>query len=260
MAMKYLGPTLDLHAGGIDLCFPHHENEIAQSEGATGQCFARHWMHTAHLMVEGQKMSKSLGNLYTLADLQAKGYSALAVRYALLAGHYRQGLNFTLEALKGAETALEKLFYALQHQRHALASCVTPSPGPHAWGPLHGAWAALCDDLNVPGALGVLFGTLAQHPAYDPARDPSPQAHWALVRDTEALLQLLGLEAVAAHTEPPPAVLQAAQARWAAKQARDFAAADTARQTLKALGWTVLDQREGYMLLPANMPWRTPNA
>ena len=105
ICMKHLGESFDLHSGGVDLVFPHHENEIAQVEAVTHKTFARHWFHIAHLMVEGTKMSKSLGNLYTLADLQEKGYDAQTVRYVLLSGSYRQPLNFTFDSLKAAQKA-----------------------------------------------------------------------------------------------------------------------------------------------------------
>ena len=113
MSRHYLGDGFDLHAGGKDLCFPHHENEIAQCEGATGKRFARHWFHNAHLQVEGLKMSKSLGNLYTLADLVEKGYAPMEVRYALVSGHYRQPLNFTFSSLKSARSGLKKMRKAM---------------------------------------------------------------------------------------------------------------------------------------------------
>jgi cysteinyl-tRNA synthetase len=109
MAMKYLGETLDIHAGGIDLTFPHHENEIAQSEALTGKPFSRFWLHAEHLIVEGQKMSKSLGNFYTLRDLFEKGYQPEAIRYLLVSVPYRKKLNFTFEGLKAAATAIDRL-------------------------------------------------------------------------------------------------------------------------------------------------------
>ncbi len=107
--MKYLGETFDIHAGGIDLVFPHHENEVAQSEGATGKQFARYWLHAEHLKVEGESMSKSLGNYYTFRDLKEKGYNPTAIRYLLLSVPYRKQLNFTFEALQGAEKTVESL-------------------------------------------------------------------------------------------------------------------------------------------------------
>ena len=109
MSMRYLGESFDLHSGGIDLVFPHHENEIAQSEAATGKPFARHWLHVAHLRINGEKMSKSLGNLYLLEDVKARGFSMAALRYLLLSGHYRQPLNFTWESLAGVESTLQRI-------------------------------------------------------------------------------------------------------------------------------------------------------
>ncbi len=109
MSMKYLGETLDIHAGGVDLTFPHHENEIAQSEAATGKPFARFWLHSEHLMVDGQTMSKSLGNFFTLRDLLEQGFAPEAVRYLLASVPYRKKLNFTMDSLRSAETAIERL-------------------------------------------------------------------------------------------------------------------------------------------------------
>ena len=109
MAMKYLGETLDIHTGGIDLSFPHHENEIAQSEAITGKPFARFWLHAEHLIVEGQKMSKSLGNFFTLRDLIDKGYQPEAIRYLLASVPYRKKLNFTMDGLKAAATSIDRL-------------------------------------------------------------------------------------------------------------------------------------------------------
>ena len=109
MSMRYLGESFDVHSGGIDLVFPHHENEIAQSEAATGKPFARHWLHVAHLRVNGEKMSKSLGNLYLIEDVKARGVSMAALRYLLLSGHYRQPLNFTWESLAGVESTLQRI-------------------------------------------------------------------------------------------------------------------------------------------------------
>src|SRR5207302_966204 len=109
MAMKYLGETLDIHTGGIDLAFPHHENEIAQSEAATGKPFARYWLHAEHLLFEGEKMSKSLGNFFTLRDLFAKGYKPAALRFALASVPYRKQLNFTFDGLTQATNSVERL-------------------------------------------------------------------------------------------------------------------------------------------------------
>src|SRR5690606_32764863 len=152
MSKKLLGDTIDLHTGGVDLLFPHHENEIAQSECCNGVTFSRHWYHSEHLLVDGTTMSKSKGNYYTLRDLMAKGYSAMAVRYALLAGHPRKQLNFTLDSLHAAE----KVLNTLRTYRAQLASATGSE---QVFDPV---FAALHDDLNTPAALGALF-TIINH-------------------------------------------------------------------------------------------------
>jgi cysteinyl-tRNA synthetase len=165
MSMKYLGETFDVHCGGVDLIFPHHENEIAQSESATGKPFVRTWLHSEHLIVDGQKMSKSLGNQYTLEDLLARGASVRALRYLFLSVHYRQKLNFTFEALEGTAGALrriDEMRFRLQHavERAELPALDDPSPPPAAAAIAalrRGFAAGLADDLNVSAALAALF-------------------------------------------------------------------------------------------------------
>ena len=155
MSMKYLGETFDIHAGGIDLVFPHHENEIAQSEGATGKQFVRYWLHFEHLKVEGETMSKSKGNYYTFRDLAAKGYSPVAIRYYLLSVPYNKQLNFTFDALGGAAKTVE----SLRDFRARLREAKT-EPGSNS--SLHEAAvralaefeAGMDDDLNTSVALG----------------------------------------------------------------------------------------------------------
>src|SRR5215510_14371275 len=158
MAMKLLGETLDLHCGGIDLLFPHHENEIAQSEAATGHTFVRFWVHGEHLLVEGEKMSKSKGNFYTLRDLLDKGYDALAVRYLLASVRYRKQLNFTLAGLKEAQAALDRIKEFLFRLNTAK---LRPGNNATLAGRLAASReqfeAALDDDLNTSGALAAIF-------------------------------------------------------------------------------------------------------
>ncbi len=262
MSTHYLGTSFDLHGGGVDLCFPHHENEIAQSECAhhnpPGSPFARHWFHSAHLMVDGRKMAKSLGNMYTLADLQAKGYGPMALRYALISGHYRSPLNFTLHGLDAAQSALRKLEKAVEKllkaaglDRAALPGFVRP-PGagfyasPEA--PFASAWTRLCDDLNVPGALGEIFTALARV-------DAAPLAPEAARNDLVGLgglLYALGVRlfddaaSEAAPAAVPEEIAKLAADRWAAKKARDFKQADTLRVQIEGAGWKVLDRKDGY--------------
>jgi len=225
MIKKHLGETIDLHTGGVDLLFPHHENEIAQSECCSGQTFARHWYHSEHLLVEGTTMSKSKGNFYVLGDLLEKGYAAMAVRYALLAGHPRKQLNFTLDSLHAAESALG-------HLRACRAAL--PAAGPR--GALEPVLAALREDLNAPAALGELFSAVNRGPAL-------------LNREEfDQVMAVLGLQLEEPAAAAPPAVAALAERRWAAKQAKDFKAADGLRGEIAAAGWSMLDRKDGYKL------------
>ena len=252
MSLQHLGATFDLHGGGVDLCFPHHENEIAQTECATGvKGFAAHWFHSAHLLVDGDKMSKSKGNLYTLDDLAARGWSPMEVRWALLAGHYRSPLNFTFKGLDDARSALAKLergcdalLAAAGFTRAEFAPPTAHEPRV-SWGRLEPAWNRLRDDLNVPGALGEVFKTLA-HPPAD--REEARRDVAGLAR----VLLALGIIPFAPRPalEAPAEVRSLADRRWAAKQSRDFAAADALRAEIAGLGWEMLDRKDGFDLKP----------
>ncbi len=231
MIKKHLGETIDLHTGGVDLLFPHHENEIAQSQCCNGTTFARHWYHSEHLLVEGTTMSKSKGNYYTLSDLMEKGHSSMAVRYALLMGHPRKQLNFMLDSLRAAESALASL-------RAYRASLASQPAGPDAFAPV---LAALHDDLNTPAALGALF-TIINRKAVDVDAAAFDRVMFALGLDLTA--------PAATKTDTPAEITAIAEKRWAAKQAKDFAAADALRKDLTAAGWNMLDRKDGYSLEP----------
>jgi cysteinyl-tRNA synthetase len=158
MAMKYLGPSLDIHSGGSDLVFPHHENEIAQSEAATGKPFARFWLHADHLIVNGEKMSKSLGNFYTLRDLIAQGYRPTAIRYLLASVPYRKPLNFTFEGLQQAQQSLDRLrnfHYRLTHEEFPAGQ--NPDLQARAREAKEAFEAGLDDNLNTAQALAAVF-------------------------------------------------------------------------------------------------------
>jgi cysteinyl-tRNA synthetase len=219
------GETIDLHGGGIDLCFPHHENEIAQSECAHGHDFCKHWFHSAHLMVEGAKMSKSLGNLYTLDDLREKGFSPMVVRYTLIAGSYRQQLNFTFDGLHASQSALTRF------ERFAKA------------------WDALRTNLNTAACLGAIFGVIGSNPAASLEADGAR----AMLRTFGSLLYALGLELFtieAKHLDAPEEIIALSQARWDAKQSKDWVKADEFRDELLARGWTVNDSKDGFTIEP----------
>ncbi len=241
MSKALLGPTIDLHTGGVDLLFPHHENEIAQSQCCNGTTFSHHWYHSEHLLVDGRKMSKSLGNLYTLDDLKAKGFSPMALRYALLAGHPRKQLNFTLDSLHAAEKALAGLRAFREHLvKRGLDPATPPSPR------FDTVLNALREDLNTPAALGALFGLINSY-------EHQPAHKGDLAAFDRALFALgFKLEAKPADTtEAPAEVTTLAEKRWSAKQAKDFATADALRKEIAAAGWTMLDRKDGYALEPA---------
>jgi cysteinyl-tRNA synthetase len=250
MIREYLGESFDLHGGGEDLIFPHHENEIAQSACACGGQFAAHWFHGTHLLVDGGKMSKSLGNLYTLADLEEKGWSAMEVRYVLLSGHYRKQLNFTMDSLHAGREALGKLADGEAGLRKQ-AGCegeAAPDYDELAGKPIGGgfdeAWQRLSHDLNTPAALGAVFKRLRYAVKLEPgeAREAWLGLHGMLAALGLVLPVLEEPEAV----EVPEEVREIAEKRWAARQAKDWAVSDELRDKLKELGWVVKDGRDGY--------------
>ncbi|MCR6657477.1 MAG: cysteine--tRNA ligase [Opitutus sp.] len=243
MSKKHLGETIDLHTGGVDLLFPHHENEIAQSECCNGTQFSKHWYHSEHLLVDGKKMSKSLGNLYTLDELVAKGFSPMALRYALLAGHPRKQLNFTLDSLHAAESAITTLYvyFSKLVQKHG-----DPARALAGASPFSEVVDALKNDLNTPAALGSLFSSLNK---IKPENSTPSDLH-AFTRATYALGILLKAE-IREEITIPREVTALAEKRWAAKQAKDWPAADALRKDIAALGWSMLDRKDGYSLEPA---------
>jgi len=242
MIKEYLGNDFDLHSGGVDLVFPHHENEIAQSRCSCGGNFAAHWFHITHLMVDGGKMSKSLGNLYTIDDLAQKGYTAMEVRYVLLSGYYRKQLNFTLDSLHAAKEALQKL--AKGRAALALAAGDTGSPQLNTgnFELFEPAWQALNSDLNTPAALGHLFSGLKA------AQKLENTEAAANVAAFDTILSALGLELPAeeASSNIPTEVQELAEQRWQAKQNKDWAASDQLRDQLLSAGWTIKDNPDGY--------------
>jgi cysteinyl-tRNA synthetase len=265
MSRKHLGDTIDLHSGGEDLLFPHHENEIAQSEGCSGHLFSHHWFHCKFLLVDDRKMSKSLGNLYTLDDLVAKGFSRMAVRYALLAGHPRKQLSFTIDSLHAAESAIKQIKELAKTVRFQARADSTPlsdfdeTPANDAiWGDFGEAWSHLIDDLNIPGAFGVIFSV--RNKKYTTSfvkpylfKDPNEAERDYL--GLKKLLFALGIQVSTGTTADhiiavPGEVVTLAEKRWAARQAKDFKAADALRQELAAAGWSMLDGKDGYRLEP----------
>jgi cysteinyl-tRNA synthetase len=247
MSMKYLGETFDIHTGGVDNIFPHHEDEIAQSEAATGKPFVRCWMHCAHLIVDGRKMSKSLGNFHTLRDILARGYSGRETRYVLLAGHYRQPLNFTFDALAGARGALGRLD---EFQDRLAERVGTGGPPPAADAP---GWArtagegfdrALADDLNIAEALAALFDMVHDGNRALDAGGVGPSEAAAV---QGVLSRMDGVLGVLARPEAAPdaAAVELLAQREAARRERRWADADRIRDRLAARGWAIQDTLQG---------------
>ena len=248
MAIKYLGETLDLHAGGVDLIFPHHENEIAQSESLTGRPFARFWLHCEFLMVEGQKMSKSLGNYFTLRDVVAKGHAPEAIRYLLASVPYRKQLNFTFDGLKSAATAIERLRnFKLRLETDRYPEGLNDAMAARTEQAAAGFRDSLNDDLNTAEALGAVFEYVRDaNSAMDSGefRAGNVGAGLDLLRQFDAIFDVLAPTAqtnAIADSEVESLVAE----RTAAKKARNFARADQIREQLLEQSIILEDTKSG---------------
>jgi cysteinyl-tRNA synthetase len=247
MATALLGDQIDIHCGGVDNIFPHHEAEIAQSEGVTGKKFVRMWIHCAHLLVDGQKMAKSLGNFYTVPDILAKGYSGRELRYALLRVHYRTQLNFTWEGMNEARESLGRIDDWLG-RLWEIAGDKIDNGGGAARERQSGSdfEDALDDDLNISAALGFLFETIRETNRVMDRKELDPKAAaawlgwWERVNTTLAL----GEE----ETQVPAEVLALAKERELTRAAKDFRKSDELRDKIAALGWEVRDTAKGQKL------------
>ena len=245
MSMKYLGESFDIHTGGVDNIFPHHENEIAQSEAATGRPFVRIWMHAAHLQIDGEKMAKSLGNFHTLRDLLDQGWKPRVLRHALLGTHYRKSLSFSHDGLRQAEAELSRvddLRYRLVHE--------SVQPGENQELSLATREArsrfieALSEDLNVSEAMGALFVLIREtNSAYDRRQvgEANRQAIGTMIHELDGILGVLEWEEELAEAE----VEQLIQARQEARKARDFGLADKLRAELTGRGILLEDTPHG---------------
>ncbi|MBI3872841.1 MAG: cysteine--tRNA ligase [candidate division Zixibacteria bacterium] len=247
MSMKYLGNTFDIHTGGVDNIFPHHENEIAQSESATGEPFVKYWLHCEHLIVDGRRMAKSLDNFYTLRDLLDRGYPAVAVRYLLLSTHYRSQLNFTMSGLEGAKSAIERI----RDFHHRLGEVTLPGEAQSdfldAIKDVRSEFTAqLDDDLNISGALGVLFNFIRdtyKRLELGELRQADAQPAREMIEDFDRILDVLRPDvsagADAQRVEELIAEREEARAR------KDWQRADEIRALFDQMGIVVEDTPTG---------------
>ena len=251
MSMHYLGPQIDVHTGGEDNMFPHHECEIAQTEAHTGVPFVGLWMHARHLLVDGTKMSKSLGNFFTVEDVLKKGYTGLELRYTLIRVQYRQSLNFTLKGLDEARAAIGRV----QQCRQRLVR-VRDGAEPAGSADLAAATstaqaaftAAMADDLNVSEALAAVFEFVGAANKAQPSAAAAATALAAFAR-FEDVLGCFGSEPKAdAGADAPAELVALLPQRDAAKKAKDWATADAIRQRVAAAGWKIVDTPQGARL------------
>jgi len=259
MAMKHLGETIDIHTGGIDLAFPHHENEIAQSEAATGKPFVRYWMHAEHLLVEGEKMSKSLGNFYTLRDLFAKGYKPSALRFALASVPYRRQLNFTFEGLQQATSSVDRLRnFAARLKNERFPAAKNSKMAERIDRAADDFDAGLSDDLNTARALAAMFDFVREaNIAMDKGEFRQSEVKaaqeflatfdkvFAVLEDNDGeKLKKLGFGADRGGADDPE-IEKLVGEREAARKRRDFATADRIRTELAARGIILEDTKDG---------------
>jgi cysteinyl-tRNA synthetase len=238
MAMKYLGESFDLHTGGIDNLFPHHENEIAQAEAATGAKFVNTWMHCAHLKVNGEKMSKSAGNFFTLRDLIEKGYTGREIRYVLVNAHYRTGLNFAFSALEDARKSLERIDRAVD----ALLERIDPAEETPQFVSkiLDDFTSAIADDLNLPKAFAALFDLVRETNA-------SGTKSQGVLDAFKRMDEVLGVIFFGKKEkdEIPEQIAALLKLRAEARAAKNWAESDRLRDEIASAGWIVKDSKEG---------------
>ena len=238
LSRKYLGFPFDIHTGGVDHIPVHHENEIAQNEAITGKKTVNYWVHGDFMLVDNGKMSKSLGNTYTISDLEKRGYSAMDFRYFCLNAHYRKKLNFTFDGMDGAKVSYARLLGALY--QHKTSDAKTDESVIKAY--KDEFVEAINDDLNVPRALGILWKAV---------KEPKSRDIYDLALDFDKVLGL-SLDQAKPEEQPkvdaPAEVVEMAEQRVAAKKEKNYALADELRAKITAAGYTVTDTKDGYVL------------
>jgi len=246
MSMKYLGETFDIHCGGVDNIFPHHENEIAQSEAATGKPFVNYWLHNEHLLVEGKRMAKRLGNYYTLRDLLQKGFDPKAIRFLLLSTHYRQQFNFTIEGLEAAKSAVERLQNLMRRLQDAKGAGSNGKIAELIDNIETEFDTAMNDDLNIGVALAKLFDFVREVNALLDTNIVSQQEADEVVALMTGFDGVMGVVGVVRTEEVLPKEAEALiMKREEARKSKDWKKADDIRQRLKAMGVVIEDTKSG---------------
>ena len=245
MSMKYLGKTFDLHTGGVDNMFPHHEDEIAQSEAANGCQFVNYWLHCEHLTIENKKMSKSLGNFYTLRDLLAKGYTGAEVRWALIGTHYRSKLNFSIALCDQARSTLKKFADFFQRLHDLEKGDKGKEQAAELAAAADQAFAkAMGNDLGIAEALAAVYNLERSVNSALAKNEFGSEAGGIILEQFRRFNKVLGsfdVDAPPVKEEVPAEIMEMAQQRTEARKARDFAKADELRNRLKDLGWIIED-------------------
>jgi len=249
MSMKYLGKTFDIHTGGVDLIFPHHENEIAQSEAYAEKKFVNFWLHNEHLLIEGKKMSKSLGNFYTLRDLLKMGYTRRAIRYFLLSSHYRQKTNLSFKALKGTEKAIERI-KTFMEKMGLSPKIKTPSKSLKLIKSLISKAKkdfeeAMDDDLNTPKALSVIFNLIKEANKIEEADSKTVKQILNLINKFDSVFGLKLLEIKKEETGIPEKVIKLSREREKYRKNGQWKLADKIRRKIKQMGYWVEDTKAG---------------
>lgn len=257
MAMELLGPSIDIHVGGVDNIFPHHENEIAQSEAFSGVRFVRYWLHSEHLLVDHRKMSKSLGNMYTLRELLQMGYTGAQIRYLLMQTHYRVQLNFTFQGLQAAGAALQRLEDCVDRLRKIEGGRSAGQVSPLLVRAEEAFASALADDLNVPAALAVLFEMVRQVHVLCDAHQMDREEAAACLTLLERLDGVLGVLSLQQQEVVPLELQEALQRRERARLEKSWAAADAEREWIQARGYQIEDTPMGPRLKRIPTPRRT---
>jgi cysteinyl-tRNA synthetase len=245
MATRILGPEIDIHCGGVDNIFPHHEAEIAQSECVNRKKFVRYWLHNAHLLVEGQKMSKSLGNFFTLRDLLEKGFSGRELRYALIQVNYRLPLNFTFDGLRGARQSLLRIDEWVRRLRDIAGDAVADSQ--YAPAKSDKFFEALDDDLNISAALGEVFNQIRETNASIDRHELTAGQAAALLDWWQRINEVLQLQEEVESISPQVTALL--EKRFEARATKNWSQSDALRAEIESLGWLVKDTKEGQKLI-----------